>query len=131
MRALIQRVTEASVTIDQSVHSHISKGLLILVGIESADTQEDIEWMNNSILDIQGEVLVVSQFTLHAGTKKGNRPSFIKAAHPDLAIPLYKKFVNECASTVTTKTGVFGANMKVALVNDGPVTIWLDSKNRE
>ena len=148
MRALIQRVTDASVTIDQSVYSQISKGLLILVGIESADTQEDIEWMvkkitlmrifedqdekmNNSILDIQGELLVVSQFTLHAGTKKGNRPSFIKAAHPDLAIPLYKKFVNECASTVTTKTGLFGANMKVALVNDGPVTIWLDSKNRE
>jgi D-tyrosyl-tRNA(Tyr) deacylase len=148
MRALIQRVTEASVTIDQSVYSQISKGLLILVGIESADTQEDIEWvvkkitlmrifedqdekMNNSILDIQGEVLVVSQFTLHASTKKGNRPSFIKAAHPDVAIPLYEKFVNECASTVTTKTGVLGANMKVALVNDGPVTIWLDSKNRE
>jgi D-tyrosyl-tRNA(Tyr) deacylase len=148
MRALIQRVTEASVTIDQSVYSQISKGLLILVGIESADTLEDIEWMvkkitlmrifedqdekmNNSILDIQGEVLVVSQFTLHASTKKGNRPSFIKAAHPDVAIPLYEKFVNECASTVTTKTGVFGANMKVALVNDGPVTIWLDSKNRE
>jgi D-tyrosyl-tRNA(Tyr) deacylase len=148
MRALIQRVTEASVTIDQSVYSQISKGLLILVGIESADTLEDIEWMvkkitlmrifedqdekmNNSILDIQGEVLVVSQFTLHASTKKGNRPSFIKAAHPDVAIPLYEKFVNECASTVTTKTGVLGANMKVALVNDGPVTIWLDSKNRE
>jgi len=148
MRALIQRVTEASVTIDQSVYSQISKGLLILVGIENADTQEDIDWMvkkitrmrifedqdekmNNSILDVPGELLVVSQFTLHASTKKGNRPSFIKAAHPDLAIPLYEKFVNECASAITTKTGVFGANMKVALVNDGPVTIWLDSKNRE
>ncbi len=148
MRALIQRVTEASVTIDQSVYSQISKGLLILLGIESADTQEDIDWvvkkitlmrifedqnkkMNNSVLDVQGELLVVSQFTLHASTKKGNRPSFIKAAHPDVAISLYGKFVNECASAVTTKTGIFGANMKVALVNDGPVTIWLDSKNRE
>lgn len=148
MRALIQRVTEASVTIDQSVYSQISKGLLILVGVESEDTQEDIDWMvkkitrmrifedqeekmNNSILDVQGELLVVSQFTLHASTIKGNRPSFMKAAHPDVAIPVYENFVNECAIALTTKTGVFGANMKVALVNDGPVTIWLDSKNRE
>lgn len=148
MRALIQRVAEASVTIDGKVYSQISKGLLVLVGIESDDKQEDIEWlvkkitqmrifedeggkMNNSLLDVQGNVLVVSQFTLHASTKKGNRPSFIQAAHPEVAIPLYESFVAESAKHVTTKTGVFGADMKVGLVNDGPVTIWLDSKNRE
>ncbi|MDA8885973.1 D-aminoacyl-tRNA deacylase [Bacteroidia bacterium] len=148
MRALLQRVSEANVSVDKAIHSSINKGLLILIGIENEDSEEDIEWlvkkisqmrifedvdgkMNNSILDISGELLVVSQFTLHANTKKGNRPSFIKAARPEKAIPLYENFIESCQNILPTKAGVFGAEMKVALINDGPVTIWLDSKNKE
>ncbi len=150
MRALIQRVSKASVTIEGTVYSEIESGLLILLGIEEADTAEDINWlagkisrlrifsdetdgMNLSVQDINGDCLVVSQFTLHANTKKGNRPSFINAAKPETAIPLYGKFVlhleNELNKQV--KTGKFGAMMEVALVNDGPVTIWIDTKKRE
>lgn len=148
MRVLIQRVSEASVKIEGKVKSKISQGLLILLGIEQADSEEDISWlvkkisqmrifedtegkMNKSVLNVEGSLLVVSQFTLHASTKKGNRPSFINAARPEVAIPLYEKFVSECESLLPTTTGEFGADMKVALVNDGPVTIWLDSKNKE
>jgi D-tyrosyl-tRNA(Tyr) deacylase len=150
MRVLIQRVSSASVTIEGTVHASIGNGLLVLVGIEEADTQEDVEWlaqkitnlrifndeegvMNVSVKDCGGEIIAVSQFTLHAATKKGNRPSYIKAAKPDIAIPLYESFVKtlEKESAVKIGTGVFGADMKVALVNDGPVTIWIDSKNRE
>lgn len=150
MRAVIQRVSEASVTIDGSVKDQIGRGLLILLGIEDADGQEDIQWlckkianlrifsdpeglMNLSVMDVEGETMVISQFTLHAATKKGNRPSFIKAAKPDVAIPLYEQFVKEL-EMVTGKrvaTGTFGADMKVALVNDGPVTIIIDTKNKE
>lgn len=150
MRVLIQRVLEASVTIDGIVKSSIEQGLLVLLGIENADSQEDIDWlcrkvsqlrifndendvMNRSVLDIQGEIIVVSQFTLHASTKKGNRPSYIKAAKPDVAIPLYEKFVKTLKETtqLNVGTGEFGADMKVRLLNDGPVTIWIDSKHRE
>jgi D-aminoacyl-tRNA deacylase len=150
MRVVIQRVSEASVTIEGTVKSAIKQGLLILLGIEEADTEEDIQWlvskisnlrifsddaglMNRSVLDIAGEMLVVSQFTLHASTKKGNRPSFIRAAKPDYAIPMYEKFVGALhkTSNVNVLTGTFGADMKVALLNDGPVTIVMDSKNRE
>ena len=150
MRALIQRVKEASVTIDGKVFSEINQGLLIFLGIEEADTQEDIDWlsgkivrlrifsdkndaMNLSVKDVGGDCIVVSQFTLHASTKKGNRPSFIKAARPETAIPLYENFVRQLETTLGKKvaTGEFGAMMDVALVNDGPVTIWVDSKNRE
>lgn len=150
MRTLIQRVTKASVTIENSIHSEIENGLLILLGIEENDSQEDINWlvkkitqlrifsdsvgkMNLSVLDINGEILVVSQFTLYASTKKGNRPSFIKSAKPDIAIPLYENFISTLNqnSVQEVKTGVFGADMKVGLTNDGPVTIWLDSKNKE
>ncbi|MEN0050179.1 MAG: D-aminoacyl-tRNA deacylase [Bacteroidota bacterium] len=150
MRVLIQRVLEASVTIDGIVKSSIEQGLLVLLGIENADSQEDIDWlcrkvsqlrifndendvMNKSVLDIQGEIIVVSQFTLHASTKKGNRPSYIKAAKPDVAIPLYEKFVKTLKETtqLNVGTGEFGADMKVRLLNDGPVTIWIDSKHRE
>lgn len=150
MRLLIQRVTEASVTIDQKVKSAIEKGLLILVGIENEDNQTDIEWltrkllnlrifddengvMNKSIKDVGGDLLIISQFTLHASTKKGNRPSYIKAAKPEIAVPLYNQFVNHIESELgkTVGTGEFGADMKVRLLNDGPVTIWIDSKNRE
>jgi D-tyrosyl-tRNA(Tyr) deacylase len=150
MRALLQRVTEASVTIDQKVHGEIQSGLLILLGIEEADTSEDIAWlcrkisqlrifndengvMNRSLLDVHGEALVVSQFTLHASTKKGNRPSYIRAAKPDVAIPLYEAFVDQLSITLgkTVPTGQFGADMKVRLLNDGPVTIWLDSTSKE
>jgi D-aminoacyl-tRNA deacylase len=150
MRVVIQRVSEASVTIDGLVKSKIGQGLLILVGIEEADTLEDIQWlsakitnlrifgddaglMNLSVLDIAGQILVVSQFTLQGSTKKGNRPSFIKAAKPDIAIPLYEKFVEELKirSNLEVLTGTFGADMKVALLNDGPVTILIDSKNKE
>lgn len=150
MRALIQRVSEASVTIEGQVKSAISQGLLVLVGIETEDTKDDIEWlckkisqlrifsdnedkMNLSVLDTKGEILVISQFTLHASTKKGNRPSYIKAARPEVAIPLYEQFVKQL-SLITHQvvgTGEFGADMKVRLLNDGPVTIWIDSKNRE
>ena len=150
MRVLIQRVLEASVTIEESVTAKIGKGLLILVGIEEADTEEDISWltgkiaklrifsdsegkMNASLTEIKGQALVVSQFTLHANTKKGNRPSFIRAARPELAIPLYEKFLNNLEQELSqpVERGVFGADMKVALINDGPVTIWIDSKAKE
>lgn len=149
MKAVIQRVSRASVTVEDKVVAEIKKGLLILLGIEDADVQEDIEWlsrkivnlrifndaegtMNNSLLDVQGDVIVVSQFTLHAATKKGNRPSYIKAAKPDVAIPLYKDFVQQIEEDLGKKagTGVFGADMKVDLLNDGPVTILIDTKNR-
>jgi D-tyrosyl-tRNA(Tyr) deacylase len=150
MRILIQRVNEASVEIEQKIKSNIQTGLLILVGIEEADTIEDSEWlagkvlnlrifdddkgvMNRSVSDIDGEILVVSQFTLHALTKKGNRPSYIKAAKHEIAIPLYEHFCNTLSGKLgkEVKTGIFAADMKVALVNNGPVTIWIDSKNRE
>jgi len=150
MRIVIQRVSEASVTIHQKVKSSIEHGLLVLLGIENADTEEDIKWlcqkiinlrifpdenmvMNKSILECGGDILVVSQFTLHASTKKGNRPSYIKASKPDFAIPMYEKFVKHLETDLgkTIQTGEFGADMKVALVNDGPVTIIIDSKNKE
>jgi D-tyrosyl-tRNA(Tyr) deacylase len=150
LKVIIQRVSEASVTIDQNIVAQINKGLLILVGIESADNLEDINWlvskivylrifgdenkvMNLSVKDIDGEIIVVSQFTLHALTKKGNRPSYIKAAKPEIAIPMYEKFVQllELELGKKIQTGQFGADMKVALVNDGPVTIIIDSKNKE
>lgn len=150
MKVVIQRVSEASVTIDQNIVAQINKGLLILVGIESEDNLEDINWlvskivylrifgdemnvMNLSVKDVKGEIIVVSQFTLHALTKKGNRPSYIKAAKPEIAIPMYEKFVQllELELGKKIQTGQFGADMKVALVNDGPVTIIIDSKNKE
>ena len=149
MRVVIQRVSNASVTIDNTIFSEINAGLLLLLGIEDEDTQEDIEWllkktrsmrifndtdakMNLSLEDVAGEVLVVSQFTLHASTKKGNRPSFIKSARPEIAIPLYEKFIELLKeSSLNIQTGVFGADMKVSLTNDGPVTICLDSKRKE
>jgi len=150
MRIVIQLVKQASVTVDKKVISEIGKGYLILVGIEAEDTQEDINWltgkiarlrifqdeneaMNLSVVDINGDVIVVSQFTLQAKTKKGNRPSFIKAARPDIAIPLYQSFVSTLEKEIGKKvqTGEFGAMMDVALINDGPVTILIDSKQRE
>lgn len=150
MRIVLQRVSEASVTIDKQVFSEINAGLVLLLGIEEEDLKEDADWliqkvsnmrifsdqegkMNLSIQDSKGEFLVVSQFTLHASTKKGNRPSFIKAARPEQAIPLYEYFVEQLknSSNLEVKTGVFGADMKVSLVNDGPVTITMDSKNKE
>lgn len=150
MRAVIQRVSEASVTIDGEKVADINSGLLVFVGIEEADTQEDIDWlaakivklrifadeeglMNRSIEEINGDVIVVSQFTLHAATKKGNRPSYIRAARPDTAIPLYETFVAQMEKELGKKiqTGRFGADMKVTLLNDGPVTIIIDTKNRE
>lgn len=150
MKVVIQRVSQASVTIDGIKTADIQAGLLILLGIEDADTTEDIEWltakiarlrifgdedgvMNLSVQDIDGDIIVVSQFTLHASTKKGNRPSYIKAAKPDVAIPLYEAFVKQMEKETSKKvqTGVFGADMKVQLLNDGPVTILIDSKNRE
>jgi D-tyrosyl-tRNA(Tyr) deacylase len=150
LKVIIQRVSEALVTIDQNIVAQINKGLLILVGIESADNLEDINWlvskivylrifgdeknvMNLSVKDVKGEIIVVSQFTLHALTKKGNRPSYIKAAKPEIAIPMYEKFIQllELELGKRIQTGQFGADMKVALVNDGPVTIIIDSKNRE
>ena len=150
MKTVIQRVSSASVTIDNKIVADIQKGLLVLVGIEDADAQEDINWlclkianlrifgdendvMNLSVKDINGEVIVVSQFTLHASTKKGNRPSYIKASKPEVAIPLYENFVKTLEKELDKKvqTGVFGADMKVELVNDGPVTIIIDSKNKE
>ncbi|GAB4460648.1 MAG: D-aminoacyl-tRNA deacylase [Bacteroidales bacterium] len=149
MRILIQRVNNASVTIENKVHAEIKKGLLVFVGIEEADNEEDAVWlakklvnlrifndnqgvMNLSVKDIDGDILVVSQFTLHALPKKGNRPSYIKAAAPEKAIPLYERFQKEIVLEFgkKIKTGVFGANMQVSLVNDGPVTIWIDSKNK-
>lgn len=150
MRVLLQRVKEASVVSDGVLTGEIGQGILVLVGIEEADTKEDIGWlsrkltqlrifadedgvMNRSLLDIGGELLVVSQFTLHASTKKGNRPSYIRAAKPDIAIPLYEAFLAELATILGHKipAGVFGADMQVRLQNDGPVTIWMDSKNKE
>jgi len=149
MKVVIQRVTEASVTINQKVVSQINDGLLILLGIESEDTQDDIVWlskkianlrifndenevMNKSLINIEGDAIVVSQFTLQASTKKGNRPSYIKAARPEIAIPLYESFVKQLEHNLGKKvgTGEFGADMKVSLLNDGPVTIIIDSKNR-
>jgi len=150
MKLVIQRVSQASVTIDGTVKGQIGQGLLILLGIEEADTREDAEWlaqkatgmrifsdtegkMNLSVKDIDGQILLISQFTLHASTKKGNRPSFIKAARPEQAIPLYEYCIQQFSTGLgkLVQTGEFGADMKVALVNDGPVTIVVDSKNRE
>ena len=150
MRLVIQRVHEASVTINGEIFSSIGNGLMILVGIEEADNDSDVEWltskvvklrifddengvMNRSVLDVDGEILAVSQFTLHALTEKGNRPSYIRAAKPDISLPLYEKFCNVLQQKLgkTVKTGVFGADMKVALINNGPVTILIDSKRRE
>lgn len=150
MRVVLQRVSSASVVVDGNKVADIQKGLLVFVGIEDVDAQEDIDWlagkitkirifndendvMNCSVQDINGEIIVVSQFTLHAGTKKGNRPSYIKASKPDVAIPLYKNFVATLEKEFGNKiqTGIFGADMKISLLNDGPVTIIMDSKNRE
>ena len=149
MRCLIQRVSSASVTIDSQVHSTIGQGLLVLVGIENGDGEEDLNWlsgkitglrifddangiMNLSVKDISGEILVVSQFTLHARVKKGNRPSYIDSAPPEISIPLYEAFVHQLEKETgkPVKTGVFGAMMDIWLINNGPVTIWVDSKNR-
>ena len=150
MKAVIQRVSHSSVTIDGKIVATIQKGLLVLVGIEDFDSQEEITWltskianlrifgdendvMNLSLKDTNGDVIVVSQFTLHASTKKGNRPSYIKAAKPEIAIPLYEKFITQMEIEIGKKvqTGQFGADMKVALLNDGPVTIIIDTKNKE
>lgn len=150
MRALIQRVKHADVVIEGKVNGEIGQGLLVLLGIHSSDTQEDIDWlvkkvsqlrvfddengvMNKSVMDVDGEVLVVSQFTLYASTKKGNRPSYINAAPPDIAVPLYEQFVSTLSTTLSkpVPTGQFGADMKVSLLNDGPVTIMIDTKNKE
>ncbi len=150
MRAVIQRVNHASVTIDGHIKSSIKNGLLVFAGIEDADNNDDIEWLSNKIVnlrifdddnkvpnisvkDIDGDILLVSQFTLHAATKKGNRPSYIKASKPDIAIPVYEKMIVQLENDLGKKifTGEFGADMKVSLLNDGPVTIIIDSKNRE
>lgn len=150
MRVVIQRVSEASVTINKQIHSSIGKGLLVLLGIEDSDTEEDILWlskkivnlrifddendvMNFSVKDVNGEILLVSQFTLHASTKKGNRPSYIRASKPDIAIPLYEKMITQLSFDLAkqVQTGEFGADMKITLINDGPVTIVIDTKNRE
>jgi D-tyrosyl-tRNA(Tyr) deacylase len=149
MKAVLQRVSKASVEINSNIVANINFGLLILIGIEDDDSQEDINWlsqkiinlrifgdenevMNLSVKDIQGEIIIVSQFTLHASTKKGNRPSYIKASKPEIAVPLYEKFVQQMELELGKKiqTGKFGADMKVALVNDGPVTLIIDSKNK-
>jgi D-aminoacyl-tRNA deacylase len=150
MRVVIQKVTEAKVTIEGRMVSSIGKGLLVLLGVEDADTEEDIEWlskklvqlrifndeydiMNLSVTDVGGEIMVVSQFTLHASTKKGNRPSYIRASKPDFAIPMYEKFIRHTEEAIGRKvaTGIFGAMMEVSLVNDGPVTIIIDSKQKD
>jgi len=150
MRAVIQRVTHTSVTITGKVHAAIGEGLLVLLGIEDADTGEDIEWlsgkivnlrifndndgvMNISIKETGGDILLISQFTLHASTKKGNRPSYIKASKPETAIPVYEKMIRQLSTDLgrQVKSGIFGADMKVELLNDGPVTIVIDSKNKE
>jgi len=150
MKVVIQRVSQASVTIDNIVKSQINRGLLVLVGIEDADTMDDIDFlcrkivnlrifddtsgvMNLSVKEINGEILCVSQFTLHASTKKGNRPSYIKASKPDFAVPMYDLFCKMLGELLEKdiKTGIFGADMKVSLINDGPVTIVIDSKNKE
>ena len=150
MRTVIQRVVQASVTIDGTVKSAIKNGLLIFVGIEDEDNEDDIKWLSNKIVNLRifddenkipnisikdtgGDILAVSQFTLHASTKKGNRPSYLKASKAEIAIPLYEKFIDQLEKDLGKKifTGEFGADMKVALINDGPVTIWIDTKNRE
>jgi D-tyrosyl-tRNA(Tyr) deacylase len=150
MRAVIQRVSKANVTVEGNVTGKIETGLLVLLGIEDADGDEDIQWlsakilnlrifndengvMNKSVKEVGGDILLVSQFTLHASTKKGNRPSYIKASKPDFAIPMYEKMIEQLEKDSGKKiaTGVFGADMQVALVNDGPVTIMIDTKNRE
>lgn len=150
MKAVIQRVSHASVKVEDVITGQIQKGLLVLLGIEDADTQEDIQWlsakiinlrifddeqgvMNLSLKEVQGDVLLVSQFTLHASTKKGNRPSYIKASKPDFAIPMYEAMIRQMTTELgkNIQTGVFGADMKVELLNDGPVTIVIDTKNRE
>ena len=150
MRVVIQRVSKASVQVDSNLISSISEGLLILLGIENNDTNDDINWlikkianlrifsdkndkMNYSVMDINGDIIVVSQFTLHAKTKKGNRPSYINAAKPEIAIPLYEKFINDLSLETGSNvySGEFGANMQVTLTNDGPVTIIIDSKNKD
>jgi len=150
MRAVLQRVSEASVTIDNTIVASISHGLVVLLGIEEEDTQDDISWlsakisklrifsdenglMNKSVQDIKGDIIVVSQFTLFASTKKGSRPGFTRSAKPELAIPLYQAFIKQLESDLgkTVQTGEFGADMKIALINDGPVTIAIDSKNKE
>ena len=150
MRAIIQRVSKASVSIDGNVNAQIANGLLVLLGIEDADMVEDIEWlsskiinlrifddaegvMNESVKDKNGEIILVSQFTLHASTKKGNRPSYIKASKPDIAVPLYEKMIQQLSADLGKEigTGIFGADMKVELLNDGPVTIVIDTKQRE
>ncbi len=149
MIAVLQRVTEASVEIDKTIKAKIGKGLVVLVGMEDADNAEDIEWLSNKIINLRifddvdgvmnvsvkddgGDVIIVSQFTLQASTKKGNRPSYLKASKPDIAIPLYEKFIveMEIALGKSIQTGIFGADMKIQLVNNGPVTIVIDSKNR-
>lgn len=150
MRVVIQRVSQASVTINSAVFAEIKSGLLVLIGIEDTDTPEDIEWLSNkivnlrifddenkvpniSVMDMGGDILLVSQFTLHASTKKGNRPSYIKASKPDVAVPLYEKMITRLEIDLGKKifTGEFGADMKVSLLNDGPVTIVIDTKNKE
>jgi D-tyrosyl-tRNA(Tyr) deacylase len=150
MKVVIQRVSKANVKVAGKVTGEIDKGLLILLGIEDADTEEDIQWlsnkmlnlrifsdenrvMNNSVLDIGGDILLVSQFTLHASTKKGNRPSYIRASKPDFAVPMYETMIKQLENDLGKKiqTGIFGADMKVELVNDGPVTIIIDTKNKE
>jgi len=150
MRAVIQRVSKARVTIKETINGQIENGLLVLIGIEDADTDEDIEWlsarivnlrifndekgvMNISVKDISGNILLISQFTLHASTKKGNRPSYIRTSKPDIAIPLYEKMIKQLSIDLGNEiqTGVFGADMKVELLNDGPVTIVIDTKNKE
>jgi D-tyrosyl-tRNA(Tyr) deacylase len=150
MKAVIQRVTQANVTIDKKIYSKIGMGLLVLIGIEDADSNEDIEWLSNKIINLRifndedgvmnvsvkdkdGDILVVSQFTLHASTKKGNRPSYIKASKPEIAIPLYERMLQQLSIDLSKKiySGVFGADMKIELLNDGPVTIVIDTKNKE
>jgi D-tyrosyl-tRNA(Tyr) deacylase len=150
MRVIIQRVTQASVSIECDIKSEIKTGLLVLIGIEDADTNEDIEWLSNKIVNLRifddenkvpnisvknigGDILLVSQFTLHANTKKGNRPSYIKASKPEVAIPLYEKMIAQLENDLGKKifTGEFGADMKVSLLNDGPVTIFIDTKNKD
>ncbi len=150
MRVVVQRVTKASVTVDNTIISEIGTGVLILLGIEAADTEDDLLWLTNkisnlrifedeegvmnlSLKDVKGEALIVSQFTLHAATKKGNRPSYIKAARPEFAEPMYEQFVKQMATILETKvqTGKFGAMMDVSLVNNGPITLLIDSKNKE
>jgi D-aminoacyl-tRNA deacylase len=150
MRAVIQKVTRASVTIDGKINGQIANGLLVLLGIEDADTTEDIEWlsgkiinlrifndengiMNISLKEINGNILLISQFTLHASTKKGNRPSYSKASKPEIAIPIYEKMIHQLSNDLgkQIQTGIFGADMKVELLNDGPVTIVMDTKDKE